>query len=97
MVRDHEWAFITSHAAILIQVHRNPDATVRALAEAADVTERQAHRVLGDLVDAEYVVRTRVGRRNTYRVNEDRPMRHRTVAHHRIGELLAALSPDAPA
>jgi DNA-binding IclR family transcriptional regulator len=92
-VDEREWAFITSHAAILIEVNRNPDATVRELADAADLTERQAHRVLGDLVDADYVVRTRVGRRNAYRINPDRPMRHRTVAHHRIGELLSALSP----
>jgi hypothetical protein len=49
-------------------------------------------------VEAAYVIRTRVGRRNTYRVNPDRPMRHRSVAHHRIGELLTALAsrPAAP-
>jgi DeoR/GlpR family transcriptional regulator of sugar metabolism len=97
-VNERDWAFITSHAAILIEVHRNPNATVRELADAADLTERQAHRVLGDLVEAAYVMRTRVGRRNTYRVNPDRPMRHRSVAHHRIGELLTALAsrPAAP-
>jgi DeoR/GlpR family transcriptional regulator of sugar metabolism len=87
------WAFITTHAAILLEVHRTPDATVRELAAAADVTERQAHRVLADLVAAGYLARTRVGRRNTYRVDEEQPMRHRSVAHHRVRELLAALSP----
>jgi DNA-binding IclR family transcriptional regulator len=90
---EHDFSFITSHAAILIAVHRSPNATVRELAAAAALTERQTHRVLADLVGGEYVVRTRVGRRNAYRVNEERPMRHRTVAHHRIGELLAALAP----
>jgi hypothetical protein len=92
-VTEHEWAFITSHAVILIGVHRNPNATVRELGTGAGLTERQTHRVLADLVAAEYIVRTRVGRRNTYRVNEDRPMRHRSVSHHRVGELLAALTP----
>jgi DNA-binding MarR family transcriptional regulator len=90
---DRDWAFITSHAAILIEVARNPDATVRELADDAGLTERQAHRVLGDLVDAGYVARTRVGRRNAYRINDDQPMRHRTVAHHRIGQLLETLAP----
>jgi DNA-binding transcriptional ArsR family regulator len=88
------WAFITSHGAILLEVHRHPHATVRELAAAVNLTERQAHRVLADLVATGYITRARVGRRNTYRVNEDRPMRHRTVAHHQIGELLTALSPE---
>lgn len=90
---ENDWSFITSHAAILLAVHRNPNATVRELAQASDLTERQAHRVLGDLVEAGYVARTRVGRRNTYRVDEDQPMRRPTLAHHRIGDLLASLSP----
>jgi len=91
---EHGWAFITSHAAILLEVHRHPEATVRELAAAASLTERQAHRVLADLVASGYITRTRVGRRNVYRVDEDRPMRHRTVAHHQIKELLTALSPQ---
>lgn len=93
MAVDHEWAFITSHAAILIEVSRNPDATVRQLAAAAGLTERQAHRVLGDLVDNGYVERVRVGRRNRYSVNTTRPLRHPTVRNHRVDELLAVLTP----
>lgn len=93
MADDHEWAFITSHAAILIEVARRPDSTVRDLATAARLTERQTHRVLRDLVAAGYIERTRVGRRNQYRIDRGRPMRHATVAHHRIDELLSALVP----
>jgi DeoR/GlpR family transcriptional regulator of sugar metabolism len=94
--RRHPWAFLTTHAAILLEVHRRPQATVRELAAAADVTERQAHRVLGDLAASGYITRTRVGRRNTYQVNETMPMRLRTVSHHQVGELLAALAPHPP-
>jgi len=65
---------------------------VRDLAARARLTERQAHRVLNDLVDGEYVVRYRVGRRNRYRVNETQPLRHPSVQGHRIGELLSALA-----
>jgi DNA-binding MarR family transcriptional regulator len=85
------WTFVTSHATILLGVAREPDATVRELAERAGVTERQAHRILADLVAEEYVVRERHGRRNRYRVNPARPMRHPAVSAHQIGELLAAL------
>lgn len=77
---------------MLVEVSRSPDATVRQLAERASLTERQAHRVLADLVDGGYVIRERVGRRNRYRVNEGASMRHPSVADHRVGELLGVLA-----
>jgi DNA-binding MarR family transcriptional regulator len=88
---ENSWAFVTSHALVLLEVYRNPKITVRDIAEGAGLTERQVHRVLTDLVDAGYVVRTRNGRRNEYQVDEERPMRHPSIAHHRIDELLQAL------
>lgn len=89
---EHRWAFVTSHGLLLIEVARAPDATVRELAERVNVTERQAHRVLADLVEEGYVVRERVGRRNRYSVNEARAMRHPRLQDHRVGELLDALA-----
>lgn len=89
---DHPWAFVTSHGILLIEVVRTPDATVRELAERVSLTERQAHRVLADLVDEGYLVRERVGRRNHYSVNESRRMRHPRLQDHRIGELLDVLA-----
>jgi len=85
------WAFITSHGAALIEVSRHPNATVREIAEQIGVTERQAHRIIGDLVEEGYVVRERVGRRNRYRVHAARPMRHAMMADHHVGALLDAL------
>ena len=94
MTEERTWAFISSHGAVLIEVVRSPQATVRDLAERARITERQAHRVLNDLCEAGYVTRTRVGRRNEYQVNDQQAMRHPTVAAHRISELLDALARD---
>ena len=91
---ERPWNFVTSHGVVLIEVFRDPDATVRDLAERVGLTERQAHRILGDLVNAGYLARTRVGRRNTYRIDEKQPMRHPGVAAHHIGELLAVLAPQ---
>lgn len=85
------WTFVTSHAVLLLEVQRGPDSTVRDLAQRAGLTERQTHRVLADLVDAGYLERTRVGRRNQYRVNTGAPMRHPSVKTQMIGDLLAAL------
>jgi DNA-binding IclR family transcriptional regulator len=86
--------FLTSHGFVLLEVANAPDATVREIAEHVGLTERQAHRVLADLVDGGYVERRRVGRRNHYRVDESVPMRHPLVADRRVGELLAAFRRD---
>lgn len=92
MVEPKRWAFVTSHAVVLLEVARNPDVTVREIAERAGLTERQAHRVLSDLAAEAYITRTRVGRRNRYRVNRERPLRHPAVSTRRIGELLTVLA-----
>jgi DNA-binding MarR family transcriptional regulator len=86
------WNFVTSHGFALLEVYRDPNATVREISARVGVTERQAHRVLSDLVSAGYLTRRRVGRRNSYFVNEAQPMRHPGVAAHRVGELLSALA-----
>lgn len=89
-----QWAFVSSHGAVLIEVARHGEATVREIADQARLTERQAHRVLGDLVNAGYVTRERVGRRNRYSVNRSMPMRLPALADRQIGELLEVLAPS---
>jgi DNA-binding MarR family transcriptional regulator len=93
MVTERKWFFVTSHAVVLIQVAQSPDATVREIAEHAALTERQTHRVLADLVEEGYVSRSRVGRRNTYRIDAQRPMKHPAVKGSVVGDLLSALTP----
>jgi predicted ArsR family transcriptional regulator len=88
MAGERRWAFITSHGVVLLEVAREPNATIRQIAERAGLTERQAHRVLADLAEEGYIVRERVGRRNRYNVNASRPLRHPSVAARRIGDLL---------
>lgn len=87
-----KWYFITSHASVLIEVDRDPNVTVRAIAERVGLTERQAHRVLADLSEEGFISREKVGRRNRYRVNHEARMRHPAVAERDIGALLRALS-----
>jgi Sugar-specific transcriptional regulator TrmB len=65
------WSFLTGHAHVLLAVARDPDLRVKQIAEAAEITERYAYRVLCDLQKAGYVRRERRGRCNRYRVNPD--------------------------
>jgi DNA-binding MarR family transcriptional regulator len=91
MAGPNGWTFVTSHAVLLLEVKRAPHSTVRELAARAGLTERQTHRVLADLVESGYLERTRVGRRNQYRVDVTVPMRHPSVRTQQIGDLLKAL------
>ncbi len=65
------------------------------IAERVGIRERAAHRIVTELVDAGYVRRERVGRRNHYTIDPDRPLRHPLEREHVIGELLSAIAPTA--
>jgi DNA-binding IclR family transcriptional regulator len=76
---------------VLLAIHRDPDVRMRDVADTAGITERAAQRIVNDLVEAGYLERERVGRRNRYALNPDRPMRHPEQYEHEIGELLDLL------
>ncbi len=86
-----EWTFLTNHAHALLCIARDPGIRLRDVAERVGVTERAAQRIVSDLVDDGYLDKLREGRRNTYRIRADRPMRHPVERGHRIGEILEVL------
>lgn len=86
------WTFLTHHAHVLLEVARNPDATIEELAAAVGVSTRSAVTILNDLEATGYVERERRGRRNHYVLHPDRPLRHPSNAAHTVGELIDALS-----
>jgi DNA-binding MarR family transcriptional regulator len=85
------WRFVTNHTQVLLCIARDPDVRLRDVAVAVGITERAAQRIVADLVEAGFVDRRRVGRRNRYLVNRDREMRHPAQAGHDIGALLDLL------
>ncbi len=89
-----DWTFLTNHGQVLICVARQRDITLRSIAQCVGITERAAHRIVCDLVDGGYLTRTRVGRRNVYKVHPDAPMRHPVAGEHQVGDLLEALVGD---
>ena len=87
-----QWTFLTHHAHVLLEVSKNPDATIEQLAAAVGVSTRSAVTILNDLEATGYVERERRGRRNHYVLHPDRPLRHPSNAAHTVGELIDALS-----
>ena len=87
----HTWRFLSNHMQVMLCLHRNPDTRYRDLAQSLGLSERAVHGIVADLVDAGYITRQRIGRRNRYTVNPDIAMRHFAQDGHDIGELLDLL------
>lgn len=86
------WTFLTNHAYVLLCVSGDQDIRVRDLADRVGITERAAQRILSELVAEGYLEKERIGRRNSYTVHGDRPLRHPLQGDRTVGELLRLLS-----
>lgn len=82
------WTFLTNHARVLICIARDPAARMRDIADEIGITERATQIIISDLEEAGYLTRSKVGRRNTYTINPDRPFRHPAEADHDIHGLI---------
>jgi DNA-binding IclR family transcriptional regulator len=92
-----EWTFLTNHATALLCVAQNPGLTLRQVGDYVGITERAAHRIVSDLCDEGYLVRTREGRRNRYQVRPDVSLRDPLLRNRPVGQLMAALQVDLAA
>ena len=86
------WSFLTNHARVLLCIAQDPGVRLREIGERVGITERAAHRIVDELVEAGYVSRTRTGRRNRYDVDRSRPLWDRLVQEQSVGDLLAILA-----
>ncbi|HVF14941.1 MAG TPA: hypothetical protein VM942_10100 [Acidimicrobiales bacterium] len=90
------WSFLTKHARALLLIAHDPDARLRDLAGALDVTERTAYGIVVDLTEAGYLVKEKDGRRNRYHIQGHLPL-HDSVGRERtIGEVLDLLVDSTP-
>ncbi len=89
------WSFVSNYALVLVCVARDPDLTLREIADRVQVTERAVHRIVTGLEAAGVLRRTRTGRRNHYEIDPTVALRHPLEAHSSVGDLLGALlTPD---
>lgn len=87
-LRSERWTFLTNHALVLLHVAHHPEVRIVEIANHAGLSRRAVQMIMHDLVEGGYVRRTRVGRRNTYSVDQSQPMR---LLPTRIDQLLALL------
>jgi len=89
------WTFLTNHAHVLVCIAQDAEIRLAEIARRVGIGERAVHSIVGDLVDAGYVVRSKQGRHNVYAVRLDRNLRHPLEAAHQLTEIFGPLvQPD---
>ena len=85
------WTFLSNHAHVLVCLAFDRNARRRDVAASVGITERAVQKIVSDLEAAGVLVRERLGRRNSYRLNVGAPLRHPLEAHRTIGTLLSLI------
>ena len=89
-----QWTFLSNHAHVLVCIARNPDTRVRDIADQVGITERAVQRIISELEEAGFVSHERNGRRNHYKIDPDRGLRHEPESGVSIRALLSSVVPD---
>jgi DNA-binding MarR family transcriptional regulator len=90
------WTFLTNHGQALACIAEDPSVRLRDISERLGITERAAHRIVGELSEGGYITRRRVGRRNTYVVHSDQPLPDAVARKRSVGDLLTILASTGP-
>lgn len=86
-----EWSLLSTHGLVLLSVADKPETTTREMADNLGMTERSVQRAVSDLDSAGYIKRKKVGRRNRYDVNGEKPLRSPIKQDKSVDNLLAQL------
>ncbi len=86
------WTFLTNHAHVLVCITKNPEVRLAEIAQMVGIGERAVHSIVQDLVEAGYVLKTKTGRNNIYKVRLNQPLRHPLEAEHQIVEIFGPLT-----
>ena len=88
MAKGSSWTFLTNHAHILLCLAKSSSMRTRDLAEEVGITERAVQRIIAELVEEEYIVKFKDGRRNLYKIREEKCLKHPIESHRQIKDLI---------
>ena len=89
------WSFLTNHAQVLACIARDPGIRLREIGDSVGITERAAHRIVGELATAGYLARERRGRRSHYTIQPHLPLPDPLARGQKVGDLLKILTEPA--
>ncbi len=82
------WTFLSNHGHVLLCIAEDPGIRTRDISDQVGITERATQTIIADLVEAGYVRRNKVGRRNHYEIEANLPLRHSVEQPNSVGALL---------
>jgi hypothetical protein len=91
------WTLFNSHGLVLFYIAAHPNATMREMSAALDITQRRILEIVLDLSEGEMISINRVGRRNSYSINQQAVFRHPTLREITLGQLLLTTRPGTEA
>lgn len=89
------FGFLTNHGLALLCIAQDPGVRMRDIAAEVQITERAAQRIVADLIEAGYLDRERVGRRNRYTIRASLPIALPARRDVDLNALLNVLLPDS--
>jgi DNA-binding MarR family transcriptional regulator len=93
-----DWTLFSNYGHVLIFLAQNPKARLRDVADSIGITERAVQKIVHDLQAADFITIRKQGRRNNYKINRRKHLRHRVVSGATVGQLLNTINfpPDKP-
>ena len=90
------WTFLTNHGQLLLCIAKEPGLSLREIGDRVGITERAAHRIVGELEKSGYLSRERNGRRNSYTIKPHLPFPDSVARERQIGDLIDVLAEESP-
>lgn len=91
-----QWTVFSNHGHVLLFIAQQPEARLRDIAGQVGITERAVQKIIKDLQDDGFISVRKHGRRNRYRVQTRKALRHALEAHCSVGELVSLVHGDVP-
>jgi len=83
-----KWTIFSNHGHVLVCLARDPEARLRDVAADVGLTERAVQKIVRDLQESGMIIVSKHGRRNRYRIDDRKNLRHDLEAHCTLGALV---------
>lgn len=92
--KKNKWNVLSNHGLVLICLHNYEGYPMRLIGQIIGITERAVQRIVADLEAEGYLIREKQGRKNTYKILKEAPLRHAVSGHCSVGQFLSCFDAD---
>ena len=85
------WTLFSNYGHVLVCLARDNESRLRDVATDVGITERAVQKIVRELQDEGYITVRKHGRRNRYRINTRKGLRHSLESHCSVGKLLGVV------